>query len=211
LITLYGYFNTSLTSWNVTLTNSNLVTFDFNDCSITGEWTEQFPSTIRTIDLFNNDIISVDINLMNGVTNLNMAANSNLTGFTNLSSNSTIQTLTLNSCGFNDWSDLFTTSLPSSLRSFTFTFNNITGTTWPTNAFLNVQLNNVVMRRCGLNTSSIDNIINDIYATTTQLTGALTLGPNAGITLGAPNESRSSASDTAYDALIADGWNIILP
>jgi len=211
LTTLTGYFNTSLTSWSIILSNTNLVTFDFNDCNLSGVWETQFPSTIRTIDLFNNDITSVDINLMNGVTNLNMSANNNLTGFTNLSSNATIQTLTLNSCGFNDWSDLFTTSLPSSLLSFAFSFNNITGTTWPTNAFLNPQLNNVAMRRCGLNTDSIDNIINDIYATTTQLTGTLTLGPNAGSTLGAPNENRSSASNTAFDSLTGTGWNIVLP
>jgi len=71
----------------------------------------------------------------------------------------------------------------------------------------------VNMRRCGLNTDSINNIINNIHNTNTLTSGSrqIILGPNSGSSFGDPNESRSSASDTAYAALIAAGWTITLP
>jgi hypothetical protein len=156
----------------------------------------------------------VNFNLVNGVTTLRMNNNAPLTVFTNLSNNNTVQILVLDECGFSDVADLFTTTLPSSLTSFSFSWNSITGSTWPTNAFSNPGLYFVELIRCGLNTTSVDNIINNVYNTTTFTTfiGSIILGPNTdNPSLGDPNQNRSLASDTAYDALIAAGWNITLP
>jgi hypothetical protein len=64
------------------------------------------------------------------------------------------------------------------------------------------------MRRCGLTTTSVDNIINDLAATTT-VAGTLNLS-NDGVTNGNLNLPRSAASDTGYNTLISLGWNITL-
>jgi len=213
LTRLLIYQNDTLTDWTVPLIDTLLNNFDAKICSISGPWDVQFPSTIRTIDLSVNEITSMDFNLVNGVTTLKMNNNTPLTGFTNLSNNNTIQILVLDKCGFSDVADLFTTTLPSSLTSFSFGWNSITGSTWPTNAFSNSGLYLVRLVRCGLNTTSVNNVINNVYNTTTYTTfvGSIILGPNTDLSLGDPNEPRSSASDTAYDALIAAGWTITLP
>jgi hypothetical protein len=214
LTTLNISQNDTLTDWTVPLIDTLLNNFAANNCLISGPWDVQFPSTIRTINLSVNEITSMDFNLVSGVTTLRMNNNAPLTGFTNLSNNNTVQILELYECGFSDVADLFTTTLPSSLTSFSFSWNSITGSTWPTNAFSNPGLYFVELIRCGLNTTSVDNIINDVYNTSTVTTGArsIILGPNTdNPSLGDPNQNRSLASDTAYDALIAAGWNITLP
>jgi hypothetical protein len=210
LITLLGSNNTSLTDWTIPLTNTSLVTFNFNTCNISGVWDTQFPSTIRTINLSSNQITSMNINLVNGVTTLNISNNSTLTVVTNLSNNNTIKSLDVRDCGFTDWTDLFTTTLPSSLTAFTFNNNSISGSTWPTNAFTNPDIKTVSMVKCGLNTTSVDRIINDIYITTTITSGgSLNLGNSS--PTGEPNEPRSDASDTAFDFLNSNGWVVTPP
>jgi hypothetical protein len=149
----------------------------------------------------------MDFNLVNGVTSLTMDNNTPLTGFTNLSNNNTIQTLELNNCGFTSFSNLFSTSLPSTLRVFGFDENPIVGSTWPTNAFLNANINNVSMKRCGLNTTSVNRIINNIAATTTATNGTLNLS-NIGTTTGTLNSPRDSGSDAALAILEAANWTV---
>jgi hypothetical protein len=203
--------NSGITQWNFTLTSyTSLTKFYMNNCNLSG-WTTQFPSSIRDVQFSANKIPSFDIDLVNGATSLYLNGMPTLTGLTNLSSNSTISNLQIQNCGFTALTNIFTTTLPSSLTILNMSFVNVTGSTWPTNAFSNINLGEVRLRRCGLNSTSIDNIINDIYATTTVSNGDLILGPNAGSSISTPNESRSSASQTAYDALIAAGWTITLP
>jgi hypothetical protein len=133
-----------------------------------------------------------------------------LTVVTNLSINTTIKSLDIRDCGFTDWADLFTTTLPSSLTAFTFNNNNIAGSTWPSNAFINPSIKTVSMIRCGLNTTSVDRIINNIYLTTTITSGGILNLGNSGPS-GEPNEPRSAASDTAFNFLNSNGWVVTPP
>jgi hypothetical protein len=116
----------------------------------------------------------------------------------------------MSECLLTDIYDVITTTFPSTIRVLNLSFNNLSSSTWPINSFTNPSMNNVFLRRAGLSSTSVDNIINDIAATVT-VSGTLSLGPNAGSSFGQPNGSRTSASDTSYDELIALGWNITLP
>jgi len=63
------------------------------------------------------------------------------------------------------------------------------------------------MRRCGLDTTSVNRIINDIAATTTATNGTLNLS-NLGVTNGTPNSPRDSGSDDALAILQAANWTV---
>jgi hypothetical protein len=228
--------------------NTQLVSFMAQSCGI-GEIDLQFPSTIRTIDFTNslintnpnsetlittirvrqNYLFTFDCSKCPNVTSLKFDANSFLNNLTNLSSCSNIQTLSLGSCNFPNVSSIFGAGNGMSIISKIITFNletNYAGSGvnfigWDTFDFSGLINNGVTinLRQSGLNSSSIDAIINNLYAnyfntstnTVTKSSWRIEFG-NTGNPDSMSNCNRTSASSTAYAALtntsMVGAWTI---
>jgi hypothetical protein len=127
----------SITAFTSTLTTcTGLTTVNLSNNRIQS-WTKQFPRSIRTLDFSNgngafniNWLNNLDIDLLSGVTSLNLANQRRASGnpptsilkIDNLHKNNTIETLTVNLCKFDPalGVDALTTSnFPPTLKTFT--------------------------------------------------------------------------------------------
>jgi len=226
------------------LSNTLLESFIAPQCGIT-ELRLPFPSTIRTIDLFNNqssldtaigyeeaglnNISTFDFSLCSSATSVRLDKNIFLTGITNLTACTNIQTLNLsqtsptnmqsivgNALGFSQNKSLLSLNLNSLLTNnlpglSSFSFSGLTG-----NGVT------ITIRQSGLNSSTIDSIINNLYTNyfnTTTNTRTVSLwtinfSNTQSVAITSSNCNRTNISNTAFNALTSTAtpgaWTINL-
>jgi hypothetical protein len=212
--------------------NTQMVTFNAPGCGISAI-NLQFPTTIRTIKMDNATVASsleiaqilrsnhfqtFDFSKCPTVTSVNFNGVALLSSLTNLNSCTNLQTFSIMSNSYQNTDSIFGVgngfSIIPSLKIFRVS-NNLNGSGfigWDTFNFGGLTGNSVTieLKECGLRSSTIDYIINNLYlnyfntTTNTRIRNSWTIDfTNTQPSLSNLNSNcgRTSASNVAYDAL----------
>jgi hypothetical protein len=192
--------------WSQELTGStNLNSFDISRVGLTG-WTKTFPSSIRTINFSNNNLTNINFGLMTGGTNINLGSNSTLSAATNLSAVTNLVTLSLDSTGFKNSSDIIQGNFPKTLKNFA--INNSTNLSGWTNSFSALTgFTYGYFYRTNLKTAAVDFLLEDFYklATANTLTNKTLLF--TGTTSPQPESPTGGLTNPYYLALKSSPYN----
>jgi Leucine-rich repeat (LRR) protein len=154
--------------WTVDLTGAtSLQTFKLDSVGLSG-WTTQFPPSIETISFRGNLLQNFDFNYTQGATSIDLFFNQ-LTGTTNLSGHTSLETLTITNNDFINSTQIIQGNFPSTLRTInSLSCSTLTGWTSTFSAMTNMLL--LDFRNTKLKTAAVDYILQDVAAIATANT-----------------------------------------
>jgi len=165
----------TINTWTLEVTGATLLqNFYLNKVKL-NSWTKQFPPSIRTVQLRNNNLKFFDVNLISGATELDLSDNTGLVEIQNLNFNNTIQRLYLNNVFITSSTKVTSgSSLPSSLRDIQLQSRYLSAWTTSFSSCTNIQ--KIFFTNSPLNQTSVDNILYDLRYNSSVNFGQLYMG-----------------------------------